>query len=114
MWKEQKVVKLLLLLILLLALWPAACSREDKFVGLYKPLPNSLPGNPEVYLEVKKGGEGIRWVRGNAVVFRWSGKGNEIRFFTQSGGVIVGTLQDKDILVVKLPGPRTVYLKKIK
>jgi hypothetical protein len=40
-------------------------------------------------------------------------KGDEIRIHTDSGGVIVGTL-NKGVLEVKLPGPNIVRLEKIK
>jgi hypothetical protein len=95
-------------------LWTYACSREEKFIGVYEAEANVYPGYPEVSVELKKGGEGIRIVQGKSLAFRWNTKGDKIRIYSQSGGIIVGWMEGKDKLVVEFPGPKLVYFKKIK
>jgi hypothetical protein len=114
MWEPSRHAKTALLLIVMLVICAIACGREDKFVGAYHSLPDSPPGYPEVYLELRNGGEGVRRVGEETIPFRWNVKGNEIRIHTRSGGVIVGTMQKEDVLAVNLPGSEIAYLKKIK
>jgi len=103
-----------LLLLVALMLWALGCSREERFIGVYESEPNNESRYSDVYLELKKGGEGIRKVQGKSFTFEWSLKGDEMRITTRSGGTIVGRLEGKDALVVILPGPRIVHFKKIK
>jgi hypothetical protein len=114
MWRERRRVKAFFLLFVALMSCSVACAREDKYIGVYKSLSNSPPGYPEVYLELKKGGEGLRRVGEETLPFRWDVKGDEIRIHTRSGGIIVGQLQENDTLVIKLPGPEITYFKKMK
>jgi hypothetical protein len=94
-----------------------ACSREDNFIGTYKSISGSGSGNPpefaNLYLELKKDGEGIRRINGNNFPFRWVVKDHQIRIHTTSGGTIVGHIW-WDFLVLRFPGPLVIYLRKIK
>lgn len=114
MWKTRKYTKGLFFLLVALMLWSVACSREEKFIGTYK----SAPGNPseysDLFIELKKGGEGIRRVHGKEFTFQWVVKSDEMRVRTRSGGIIVGKLQGRDMLEVRLPGPKIIHLQRIK
>ncbi len=88
------------------------CSKEENFLGTYRAIKDSPQEYKDFYVELKQGGEGIRRVRGEEVPFTWVGKDEEIRVHTESGGVIVAK-QKKDVLEVRLPGPKVIYLKKI-
>jgi hypothetical protein len=106
----------LILLIAVVTIVTAACSnsKEDRFLGTYTPLPNSPPEYFDLYVELKKGGEGIRRVQsGEVMTFRWVVKGDEVRIHTKSGGTIVARLKG-DLFEVRFPGPQVVYFKKIK
>lgn len=90
-----------------------ACSKENKFLGTYKPIPSSTPEYAGLYVELKKGGEGIRRVRsGEVVAFHWVVKGDEVRIHTKSGGTIVARKKG-DLIEVRFPGPQVVYFKRI-
>jgi hypothetical protein len=47
------------------------------------------------------------------VTFSWYAKGNELRFNTKSGGVIVAYL-DNEIIHVTIPGSEDFCFKKVK
>ncbi len=46
------------------------------------------------------------------VTFSWYVKGNELRFHTNKGGVIVGSL-DNQIIHVTLPGSGELFFRKV-
>lgn len=90
---------------------------KDKRKGYKRRIPVSgNPGPPEyagLYVELKKGGEGIRRVQsGETVAFRWVVKGDEVRIHTKSGGTIVARMKG-DLIEVRFPGPQVVFFKKI-
>jgi hypothetical protein len=90
-----------------------ACSKEKELLGTYRPVPGSPPEYAGLYVELKKGGEGIRRVQGGeAITFHWVAKGDEVRIHTKSGGVIVAR-QKGDLIAVRFPGPQIVYFKKM-
>jgi hypothetical protein len=114
MSRSPSSLKRVLLLIAVVALATVACSKENKFLGTYTPIPNSPPEYADLYMELKKGGEGIRRVQsGETVAFHWVVKGDEVRIHTRSGGTIVARLKG-DLIEVRFPGPQVVYFKKIK
>ena len=88
-----------------------ACSREDQFIGTYKAVPGTLPEFADFSLELKAGGEGVRRIHGNDLPFQWVVRGHRIRIHTKSGGTIVAHAWG-DRLMVRLPGPLYLYLKK--
>jgi hypothetical protein len=96
-----------------LILLTVACSREDKFIGTYKSVPGTPPEFADLYLELKKGGEGIRRIGGKELPFQWVVRGHQIRIHTKSGGIIVAYGWG-DWLRLRLPGPLIIYLKRIK
>ena len=89
-----------------------ACSREDKYIGTYKAVPGTPPEFADLSLEFKEGGEGIRRIHGNDLPFQWVVRGHRIRIHTKSGGTIVAHAWGGRLLV-RLPGPLYIYLKKI-
>jgi len=89
-----------------------ACAREEKFLGTYKPTQDNPPEFADLRVELKRGGQGIRLVRGEEIAFEWEVKGNEIRIQTRAGGIILAKMR-RGVLEVSLPGPQTIYLKKI-
>jgi hypothetical protein len=90
-----------------------ACGKQEKYVGNYQCEESSDTEYKDLYVELKDGGKGVRRVRGEEVSFSWVTKGDGIRIHTDSGGVIVGTLEN-GTLKVELPGPKIIRLKKIK
>jgi hypothetical protein len=90
-----------------------ACSREDNFIGTYKSVLGTPQEFADLYLELKKDGEGIRRIGGNELPFQWVARGHQIRIHPNSGGTIVGHVWG-DFLVLRFPGPLVIYLRKIK
>jgi hypothetical protein len=114
MSRSPRAFKGFILLIAVVTLVTVACSKENKFVGTYTPLPNSPPEYADLYVELKKNGEGIRRLQsGEAMAFHWVVKGDEVRIHTKSGGTIVARKKG-DLFEVRFPGPEVVYFKKIK
>ena len=105
------MVYLLVCLILILII--SCDAREEIFVGTYRSMEKNPPEFSDVLVELKAGGEGIRWARGEEVHFEWQVKGNELRIHTKAGGIIVAKMRN-NVLEVSLPGPKIVYLKKVK
>ena len=104
--------KYFIILAFVLLIFTFACSREEQFIGTYK----SVPGTPAEFadfsLELKRGGEGIRRIHGNDLPFQWVVRGHHIRIHTKSGGTIIAHAWGGRLLV-RLPGPLYLYLKKI-
>jgi hypothetical protein len=67
----------------------------------------------EASLELKEAGVGVWRVGDDEVTFSWYSKGNELRFHTKTGGVIVAHL-DNEIIHVTIPGSEDFYFKKVK
>ena len=59
------------------------------------------------FKQLMEKGQAVWRVPDDEVTFRWNIKDNEIWLSTKSGGIIIGTIQDKTIRV-KLPGAKTV------
>jgi hypothetical protein len=100
--------------LIVLALFLGACVKGKEALGVYQPVPGSPPEYAGVTVELKKGGEGVRRVRGGEDhVFNWVVKGKEIRIHTQAGGVIVARPRG-DLIEVTFPGRQVVYFKKVR
>ncbi len=113
MSRSLRSLKRFMLLIAVVTMVTVACSKEKKFLGTYTPIPNSPPEYADLYVELKKGGEGIRRVQsGEALAFNWVVKGDEVRIHTESGGTIVARVKG-NLFEVRFPGPQVVYFKKI-
>ena len=113
MSRSPRFLKCFISLLAAVTMVSVACSKENKFLGTYRPIPNSPPEYADLYVELKKGGEGIRRVQGGeAVAFHWVVKGDEVRIHTKSGGTIVAKPKG-DVIEVRFPGPQVVYFKKI-
>lgn len=89
-----------------------ACAREEKYLGTYVATQDNPPEFADLRVELKRGGKGVRWVRGEEVNFEWEAKASEIRIQTKAGGILVAKMR-QGILEVFLPGSETIRLKKI-
>lgn len=98
-------------LLCLLTVIVLACASEERFAGTYQAQEGGSPAGTETFLELKETGEGTWRVDDDEVSFSWYVKGNELRFNTKNGGVIVGKIHD-DAIEVALPGNRTMSFKK--
>ena len=110
--RQRNCRNLIYPLMCLVLIFVFACAREEKFLGTYKATQDNPPEFVDLRVELKRGGKGIRRVRGEEVTFEWEVKGNEIRIQTKAGGIIVANMRH-GVLEVSLPGPETIYLKKI-
>jgi hypothetical protein len=108
----RRTPKRFIILAGVLLIFTFACSREEKFIGTYKTVPGTPLEFADLSLELKKGGEGVRRIHGNDHPFQWVVRGHRIRIHTQSGGTIVAHAWG-DRLLLRLPGPLYLYLKKI-
>jgi hypothetical protein len=109
LWRTPK---LFIILAGVLLIFTFACSREEQFIGTYKSVPGTPAEFADLSLEFKKGGEGIRRIHGNDMPFQWVVRGHRIRIHTKSGGTIIAHAWG-DRLLVRCPGPLSIYLKKI-
>ena len=82
-------------------------------MGSYKAEADSSPQCPQICIELKEDGQGTQRVGGDETSFGWKVKGDEIRFHTKSGGVIIGKIEGNVIKVI-LPGSRIISLRKRK
>ena len=98
-------------LMCLLAVIVFGCASEERFAGTYQAVEGGSPAGTETFLELKETGEGTWRVDDDEVSFSWYVKGDELRFNTKNGGVIVGKIHDDTIEVV-LPGNRSMSFKK--
>ena len=95
----------------LLFIFVLGCASEKKFAGTYRAQEGESPAGAETFLELKETGEGAWRVDDDEVPFSWYVKGNELRFNTKNGGVIVGKIHG-DAIEIALPGNRTMVFKK--
>ena len=79
----------------------AACSDVSHLEGKYQSLPTA---DRFVLLELQPNGQGTWETDFDVVTFRWKVRNQEIWLHTRTGGVIVGTIVDKDQLKVEIPG----------
>jgi hypothetical protein len=111
--RVRETPKYFIILAGFLLIFTLACSREERFIGTYQSVPGTLPEFADLSLEFKKGGEGLRRIHGKDHPFRWVVRGHRIRIHTESGGTIIAHAWS-DRLLLKLPGPLYLNLKKIK
>jgi hypothetical protein len=109
----QRIPKYFIIVVGVFLIFTSACSKEEKFIGTYKTVPETSPEFADLSLEFKKGGEGIRRIQGKDHPFQWVVRGHRIRIHTQSGGTIIAHAWN-DRLLLRLPGPLYLHLKKIK
>jgi hypothetical protein len=95
----------------LLTVFVIGCASEERFTGTYEEVDSGSPSGAETILELKENGEGTWRVDDDEVSFSWYLKGEELRFNTKNGGVIVGKIHGDTVEVV-LPGDRTMSFKK--
>ncbi|MBI4764587.1 MAG: hypothetical protein HY787_08280 [Deltaproteobacteria bacterium] len=110
--RHRRIPEGFIILVGVLLLFTLACSREEKFIGTYKSVPGTPPEFADFSLELKEGGEGLRRIHGKDHPFRWVVRGHRIRIHTEAGGTIIAHAWG-DRLLVRLPGPLFLYLKKI-
>jgi len=89
------------------------CGPSTGHVGTYIAEIKASPYHHETILELKETGVGVWRVGDDEVTFSWYAKGNELRFNTKSGGVIVAYL-DNEIIHVTIPGSEDFCFKKVK
>jgi len=89
------------------------CGPSTGHVGTYIAEIEASPYHHETILELKETGVGVWRVGDDEVTFSWYAKGNELRFNTKSGGVIVAYL-DNEIIHVTIPGSEDFCFKKVK
>lgn len=103
--------RLLPSLVFLLSIFVFGCASEEQFFGTYYAEEDGSSTGAQTFLELKENGEGVWRVDDDEVSFSWYVKGDELRFNTKGGGVIVGTLSGENIEVL-LPGSRMMSFKK--
>ena len=90
-----------------------ACGSRTPQIGTYVSDATNSRAHHESTLELKEAGVGIWRVGDDEVTFSWYAKGNELRFNTKSGGVVIGYLDDETIHV-QIPGSNDLHFKKVK
>lgn len=89
------------------------CGARTPQTGVYVSDSEDPRIHREASLELKDAGIGIWKVGDDEVTFSWYAKGNELRFNTKTGGVIVAYLDD-EIIHVTIPGSEEFRFKKVK
>jgi hypothetical protein len=98
---------------LLLFTTVAGCGPGPQHAGTYIAEIKDSPHLSEATLQLKETGIGVLKVGDDEVTFSWLVKGNELRLHTRTGGVIVGSL-DNRIIHLTLPGSKELFFKKVK
>jgi N-methylhydantoinase B/oxoprolinase/acetone carboxylase alpha subunit len=86
-------------------------SNEMQYVGTYEVIKGGSGAETGSRLVLKEKGEGIWETEDDEVSISWYRKGDELRFHTKNGGVIVGAIH-KDTISVTLPGNRSFMFRK--
>jgi hypothetical protein len=89
------------------------CGSRTSQTGVYISDKDDPRIHREASLELKDAGIGVWKVGDDEVTFSWYAKGNELRFNTKTGGVIVAYL-DNEILHVTIPGSEEFRFRKVK
>ena len=110
---RSPVFLLRVLFCLLLFTAAAGCGPGTQHVGTYIAEMKDSPHLKETILELKETGTGVWKAGDDEVPFSWLVKGNELRLHTRTGGVIVGSL-DNRIIHLTLPGSKELFFKKVK
>jgi hypothetical protein len=97
---------------LLLAFTFSCGQPREQYAGKYEAKGDESQKQATVFLELKEDGEAVQMVNDDEVTLRWKVKGNEIRFHTKSGGIIIGKIEEGTI-TVKVPGGRLMAFKRI-
>ena len=90
-----------------------SCQHGQNLAGKYQE-ENPLDQNARVVLLLNPNGKGSWSANDETVSFKWKVHGGEIWLHTNSGGVIVGKLEQTDSISVPLPGIKKILLKKIR
>lgn len=96
----------------LLLICAASCDRKDRYAGIYREQGEVPLKSAENYIELKENGQGVWRASDDEASFSWRVTNNEIRLYTKSGGVIIVTIKDKDLLEISFPGSKSRYYKK--
>ncbi len=86
-------------------------SNEMQYVGTYEVIKGGSGAETGSRLVLKEKGEGIWETEDDEVSISCYLKGDELRFHTKNGGVIVGAIHE-DTISVTLPGDRSFTFKK--
>ncbi len=106
--------RILQLVVLGLALFLFSCGSGERNYGTYIAEPEEIPKpGGEPVLELKENGAGMWRMGDEEVSFSWHMKGDQLRIHTKTGGVIVGDFQ-KEVIILTIPGSKTMSFKKVK
>lgn len=108
--RSQILIRWSMILIMLLGLGLVGCNSTKKYGGTYREVIGESISS-ETVIKLKEDGQGIWTIKGKEVSFRWSVRGEEIRFHTREGGVITGKIVDGSIHLT-LPGNKVMVFKK--
>ena len=96
----------------LLVVGAASCDRKERYAGIYRELGDESQKPAENYIELKENGQGVWRVSDDEAPFSWRVTNNGIRLYTKSGGVIIVTIKDKNLLEISFPGSKSRHYKK--
>jgi hypothetical protein len=97
----------------LLLVFTFSCGQpREQYAGKYEAAGDASRNEADVFLELKEDGQAVHTVRDEEVTFQWNVKGDEIRFHSKSGGIIIGKIEKDGSLKVKVPGGRVMNFKK--
>jgi hypothetical protein len=89
-----------------------SCDRKEKYAGIYREQREGPLKPAESYIELKENGQGVWRVSDDEASFSWRLTNDEIRLYTKSGGVIIATIRDKDLLEIAFPGSKSRHYRK--
>ena len=96
----------------LLLIGAASCDRKERYAGIYREQGEESLKSAENYIELKENGQGVWRVSDDEASFSWRVTNDEIRLYTKSGGVIIVTIKDKDLLEISFPGSESRHYRK--
>lgn len=99
------------LVCLLLAFTFSCGAPREKYAGQYEAAGDESLKEAPVSLELKEDGQAVQRVGDDEVNFTWKVKGDEIRFYTKTGGIMIGRI-DGDTIKVELPGRRMLVFER--
>jgi len=96
----------------LLLIGAVSCDRKERYAGIYREQGEEPLKPAENYIELKENGQGVWKVSDDEASFSWRLTNNKIRLYTKSGGVIIVTIKDKDLLEISFPGSKSRHYRK--
>ena len=90
----------------------ASCDRKEKYAGIYREQGEESLTLSENYIELKENGQGVWRVSDDEAALSWRVTNDKIRLYTKSGGIIIATIKEKDLLELSFPGSKSRHFKK--